>query len=82
MRREIVGVEKMVLYYAAYSPEFQSPRQITDVLKSRLSKIPSGQRFFKYDNLFDPDDPEREIFRQEHPESKPLQGEITHIQEE
>src|SRR2546425_208985 len=60
--RLIREVEKMALFYATANTQLESARQLRDFAISCARRIPQGEDRIRYDDLFDPGDPENKEF--------------------
>src|SRR5207245_3322628 len=55
-------VEKMAILYATANAQLESARQLRDFAISCARRIPQGEDRIRYDDLFDPGDPENKEF--------------------
>src|SRR2546425_520529 len=60
--RLIREVEKMALFYATANAQLESARQLRDFAINCARRIPQGEDRIRYDDLFDPGDPENKEF--------------------
>src|SRR2546426_492063 len=60
--RLIREVEKMAVFYATANAQLESARQLRDFAISCARRIPQGEDRIRYDDLFDPGDPENKEF--------------------
>lgn len=60
--RKISEVEKLALYYIALSPQLGSARRLREFSLRAIQRMPSGDDRLKFDNLFDPGDPQSKEF--------------------
>jgi len=60
--RSIREVEKMALFYAIANARLESARQLRDFAISCARRLPQGEDRIRYDDLFDPGDPENKEF--------------------
>ena len=44
------------MFYIAVNPQFNSARQISELITSSIGRIPKGEDRIKYDHLFEPGD--------------------------
>ena len=51
---DINSIEKLGLFYIAVNPQFNSARQISELITSSIGRIPKGEDRIKYDHLFEP----------------------------
>jgi len=60
--KEVKEVEKLALYYTAFSSRLTSPRQLREFSVRSIERMESGEDRVKYDNLFNAGDPENKAF--------------------
>src|SRR5207245_2011056 len=60
--RLIREVEKMAVFYATANAQLESARQLRDFAISCARRIPQGEDRIRYDDLFNPGDPENKEF--------------------
>lgn len=60
--RRINEVEKLGLYYVATSPQLGNARRLREAALRAIERVPKKDGRVKYDNLFEPGDPENKRF--------------------
>jgi hypothetical protein len=60
--KKIKEVEKLALCYIALNPRLSSARQLRDLAKTTVRRLPKGEDRIKYDHLFSAGDPENKEF--------------------
>jgi hypothetical protein len=59
---EVSEIEKLAIYYALADPGLSSPRQLRDLARAAVNRMPPGERRLKYDDLFYSSDRQNQTF--------------------
>lgn len=60
--RPLAEIEKLALYYILLHPELKSARQLREVARRGLRRVPPGEDRLRFDHLFDPGDSRNKEF--------------------
>lgn len=60
--KNVREVERMALYYVAISPKLYNPREVRDLARRVIRRLPDGEDRVKYDFLWEPGDPDERRF--------------------
>ena len=80
--RDVREVEKLGLYYVALNRRLTNARQLHELAVRAVERMSPGDDRVKYDNLFNPGDPENKAFwGQSHPDAGDLAGTYLLVQD-